>query len=166
MTDRRKQIVTGLVPPQLDEAIIREVRRSLAASAVAGLAPRLMKTIVLAPLGWLVLLLPFLGKILLPRRYTLTNRRLMIRRGLKPAVKHAVALSEIDAVRLQPESYSDFYRAGTLEVSSDGKVVLTLPATPGPEAFRQAILNACTAWAPGKLKGPAPPSAAETAKSS
>src|SRR5207253_6902372 len=99
MTDRRKQIVTGLVPPQLDEALIREVRPSLARSRVAGLAPKLMKTILLAPLGWLLLLLPFLIKILGGRRYTLTNRRLMTRAGLKPAVRQAVPLAEIDEVR-------------------------------------------------------------------
>jgi hypothetical protein len=163
MTDRRKQIVTGLVPPELDEALIREVRPSLASWGIAGLAPKLMKTIILAPFGWLLLGLPFLGKILGGRRYTLTNRRLMTRTGLKPAVKQAVPLAEIDEVRLQPDSYQEFYRAGTLEVRSNGSTVLTLPAVPNPEAFRQAILNACKAWAPRKAATPPPP-AAESAK--
>src|SRR5437762_10179125 len=54
-------------------------------------------------------------------------------RGLKPVDKQAVALSEIDEVRLQPGSYRDFYRAGTLEVLSQGEVVLTLGAVPRSE---------------------------------
>ena len=81
-----RQAVTGLTPPQRGEAIVREVRPSVAAHpALSGMAQRLLETVILAPLGWLLLaplfplkFLPFICK-----RYTLTNRRLMIRRGLR-----------------------------------------------------------------------------------
>lgn len=159
MIDVRKQVVTGVVPPQLDEALIRETWPSLAFSPLAGLAEKLTRTIILAPLGWLLLLLPFLRRVMpgIARRYTLTNRRLMIRVGLKPVPKESVDLADIDDVRLQEGSYHEFYRAGTLEVYSKGKVVMTLPAVPGPEAFRQAILQACNAWVPGKAVPTIPP---------
>ena len=84
MTDGRKQAVTGLVPPQLDETTIRVVWPSVAATpAVAALGRWLMRSMVLAPFGWL-LLAPFYFKKILPGlacRYTLTNRRLMIQKG-------------------------------------------------------------------------------------
>lgn len=158
-----RQAVAGLMPPELGEAMIREVWPSVAASGgLATLAQKLMKSIVLAPLGWL-LLAPLFGKKLMPfvcKRYTLTNRRLMIRRGLKPAPVHEVALADIDDVRLVSDSYDPFYRAGTLEVVAKGQVVLTLPGVPEPEGFRHAVVNAYKAWVPGKAKGPFLPASA------
>jgi hypothetical protein len=153
MTDRRKQIVTGLVPPALDEAVIRQAWPSVAAHpAIAGLGRTLMRTIILAPLGWLLLAGPYFAKVLpgLARRYTLTNRRLMIQRGIPPAPAQEVALADIDDVRIHEDANSSFYRAANLEVASHGKVVLVLPGVPNPEAFRHAILNAAKAWVPGK----------------
>src|SRR5919199_3381379 len=73
-----RQAVTGVMPPQLGEARIREAFPSLLDSApgLANLAARLIRSVVLAPLGWL-LLAPLFVKRLLPfvcKRYTLTNR--------------------------------------------------------------------------------------------
>jgi hypothetical protein len=87
-----RQAVTGVVPPDVGEAMIREIRPTVLAGggAIPGLARTFMKTIVLAPVGWL-LLGPLFAKKLLPfisRRYTLTNRRLMIQHGLKPSPVH------------------------------------------------------------------------------
>jgi hypothetical protein len=153
MSNRRQQVVTGLVPPLLGEAKIREAWPSVAAfPAVATLGRKLMQTIVLAPLGWLVLIVPYFLKVLpgFARRYTLTNRRLMIRRGLKAIPSHEVPLAEIEDVRIREDHNTPFFRAATLEILSKGRVVLTLPGVPGPEAFRHAILNAAQAWVPGK----------------
>jgi hypothetical protein len=143
--------VTGVVPPQLGEAKIREAWPSIAATpGLSNLAAGLIKTIVLAPLGWL-LLAPLLGKKLSPficRRYTLTNRRLMIQRGLKPSPVDEVALADIDDVRLT--SVNAFFRCGDLEIVGKGQVKLKLVGVPEPDSFRMAIINACTAWVPGK----------------
>jgi Bacterial PH domain len=150
------QPITGVVPPQLAEAKIRTAWPSVtdASPAIANLGRALIRTIVLAPLAWL-LLAPFYFKKVLPflaKRYTLTNRRLMVQRGLKAKPKQEVALSDIDDVRLVEGSYNPFYRAATLEVLSGGKVVLTLTGVPEPEAFRQSTLNAVYAWVPGKSR--------------
>ena len=58
MTDRRTQTVTGLVPPQLDEAVIRVVWPSVSAfPAIASLGRALMgkrvgdEVTVVAPAG-------------------------------------------------------------------------------------------------------------------
>jgi hypothetical protein len=157
MLDGRKMAVTGVVPPQRAEARIRETWPGVNdVPAVAGLAHALMRTIVLAPLAWLMLAPLYFKKILpfIAKRYTLTNRRVMIRRGLKPVPSHEVALADIDDVRIEEGSLNPFYRSATLEVISKGQVALRLPAVKDPESFRRAILNARAAW--GKLAA-APP---------
>ena len=167
MIDGRKQIITGVVPPQAGEAMIRELWPSVAAHpAVAGLgknltqiAGKIARTVVLFPVGlaiaavaWVIMAPTYFGKLLpfVAKRYTLTNRRLMIRRGLKPKPSKEVALADIDDIRIVKDANSDFFMSGTVEVISKGQVVLKLPGVPGPEAFRHAILNAVKAWVPGK----------------
>jgi hypothetical protein len=151
-----EQAVTGVVPPQLAEATIRTAWPSVTAASVPGakLGRFLIKTRILAPLGWLLLAPLYFLKILpfLARRYTLTNRRLMIQRGLKPRPRQQVALVDIDEVRLVEGSYNPFYRAGTLEVLGGGQVKLTLAGVPDPESFRQSVLNALMAWVPAKAR--------------
>jgi hypothetical protein len=155
ITDGRTQAVTGLVPPQLAETTIRVTWPSVATSpAVAGLGRFLMRTIILAPLAWLMLA-PFYFKKILPGlacRYTLTNRRLMIQKGWKRRPSGEIALADIDDVRLKPDSYDRFYRTATLEIISQGKVALSLPGVTSPESFRHAIINAYKAWVPGKAE--------------
>jgi hypothetical protein len=153
MTDRRTQVVTGLVPPQLDEAVIRVAWPSVATvPSVAALGRRLIRSILFAPLGWL-LLAPFYFRKVLPglgRSYALTNRRLMIQTSLTHKPVREVALADIDDVRIKEDGNSRFYRTASLEVLSKDRVVLTLPGVVGPESFRHAVLNACKAWVPGK----------------
>ena len=153
MVDVRQQAVTGVIPPQQAEAKIREAMPSVARSpAVASLGRALTRTIMLAPLAWLVMSLLYFGKVLpfAARRYTLTNRRLMIRKGWSGKVGQEIALGDIDDVRLVTDGNSAFFRSGTLEIVSKGQVAMTLPGTPEPDSFRIAILNACNAWVPGR----------------
>jgi hypothetical protein len=155
MVNARDQVIAGVVAPQAGEALIREVFPSVAAMpAVATLGRTLILTFVLAPLGWGLMLPVYFLKILpfFARRYTLTNRRVMLRRGMKPVAAGEVPLSEIDEVRVVTDANSKFFRAATLEIVSGGKVMLTLPGCPEADAFRISILNACRAWAPGRLK--------------
>jgi hypothetical protein len=157
MPDVRKQVITGVVPPDLDEARIREAWPSVARlPGLASLGRALTGTIVLAPLAWLLMSVGYFGKVLpfLARRYTLTNRRVMIRHGLKGKPGQEVKLGDIDDVRVKTDANSDFFRAADLEIISNGQVVLTLRGVPEPEGFRQAVLNACNAWVPGRKRGP------------
>ena len=161
-----RQAVTGLTPPATREALVREARPSVAAHpALSAPAQRLMQSYFLAPLGWLMLapLFPLKFAPFLCTRYTLTNRRLMVRKGLaNPRPVQEVALGAIDDVRLDPASYSPFYRSGTLEILSRGQVALRLPGVPEPEVFRHAILNACRAWGSGKTHLAFVPASAKT----
>ena len=147
-----RQAITGLVPPQTREALIREAWPTVSGinAGLAALAKKLMQTYLLAPVGFLLLLPLFLLKFapFLCRRYTLTNRRIMIQRGLKPTPTHQVALVDIDEVRFDPNEVDAFYVSGTLTIVSKGQVVLTLPGVPEPEGFRQTIVSARNAWTP------------------
>jgi hypothetical protein len=148
------QVVTGVVPPQVAEAIIRTAWPSVveASAPLANVGRTLTRTRILAPLAWLLMAPLYFKKILpfLAKRYTLTNRRVMIQRGLKPKPKQEVALADIDDVRLVESSYNPFYRAGDLEIVGGGQVKLKLVGVPDPESFRRSILAALRAWVPGK----------------
>jgi hypothetical protein len=158
MQDVRKQVITGVVPPEVDEARIREAWPSVARSpGMASLGRVLTRTIVLAPLAWLIMFPGYFSKVLpgLARRYSLTNRRLMIRRGVKGKPGQEVKLADIEDVRIKTDANSDFFRAADLEILGEGgKVILTLRGVPEPDGFRHAILNACNAWVPGRKRGP------------
>ncbi len=82
-----RQAVAGLMPPQLAEAMIREVWPTIRtiSAGVAGLSAKLMQSVFLAPLGWMLNILLFGRKFapFLCQRYTLTNRRLMIQPRLE-----------------------------------------------------------------------------------
>ncbi len=163
MVEVQKQAVTGLTPPQLGEAVVREVwPKVTSVPPLSILSQLLYRTVILAPFAWLPLALfvgmrvaafvvgiGTFGAVSLPwgRRYTLTNRRLMVRNGPRPKPVQEVSLAEIDDVRLLEGSYSSFFLSGSLEVLNQGKIILTLPAVPEPESFRRAVLNARTAWA-------------------
>ena len=152
-----RQAITGVVPPSLGEARIREAFPAFpgVAAAPAGLAKMLVRSVVLAPLGWLIQAPLFALKFapFLSKRYTLTNRRLMVRRGWKPQMAQEVPLTEIDDVRIGPGGVDPFYLCGELEVLARGQVVLRLAGVPEPEGFRQAVVNAVKAWVPEKAKG-------------
>ena len=153
--DIRSQAVTGVVPPELGEAVIRQCWPSVArSSAVAGLGKALTRTIILAPLAWLMMAGAYFGKLLpfAACRYVLTNRRMMIRRGWSGKVAQEIPLDQIDDVKLVTDGNSTFFRSGNLEILRNGTTALTLSGVPEPDSFRHAILNARNAWAPGKVK--------------
>lgn len=157
MADIRDQAVTGVSPPQV-EAIIRDVWPSVITSPGAALlAGKLQRTIILAPLGWLLLLPTFTFRLLgflpgmsrMTTRYRLTNKRLSVCKGMKPVPDTEVPLDQIQDVRLVVDTYDNFYRAGTLEVfDPTGKVILTLPGVREPESFRHSVLQAAQTWGP------------------
>lgn len=174
LNEVRAQPVTGLTPPQLGEALIREAYPSVTRfPAVASAGRVLIRSIIGAPLGWATMLFFYFLKVLPfgAVRYALTNRRLLVLRGWKECSglhmarqayqpSEQVALSDIDEIRVQTDANSEFFRSATLEVVSKGKVVMTLPGVPDPESFRHAVINARRAWVPSPVQAqPAPASA-------
>jgi hypothetical protein len=163
MDKKRVQAVTGVTAPETGEAIIRQVWPSVARfPPVAGLGRILTRSIIGAPVAWLMMAPFYFVKILpgVATRYTLTNRRLMIQRGLMPKATKELELAAIQGVRVKRDGNSDFYRAGDLEILSQNQVVLILPGVPEPESFRHAIVNAYRSWTPRKGEMPFVPAKA------
>jgi hypothetical protein len=152
------EAIAGVTSPQTQEAMIREVWETIAANVKAtSVVRKLIGTIVLAPIGWLLIapifakrLLGFLpGLSFLTVKFTLTNRRLMIRKGMKPVPGHEIPLHEIGDVRIVMDENSAFYGTANLEVlKKDGTVAFTMPGVAEPESFRQGIIQARDAWGP------------------
>src|SRR5947209_177578 len=168
LADAHDQAVTGMTPPQVGEAIIRDVWPSVAAyPGPASLARACYRTMILAPIGWVVLAPIYFMKMLavvpglssFATRYRLTNRRLMICKGMRPVPHKQVPLDRIKDVKLVKDSNSDFFVAGTLDVIDvNGQTVLSLPGVMEPESVRHAILQAAAAWGPVLRSGqPAQP---------
>jgi hypothetical protein len=137
------------------ETRIREIYPTVArAPLIAGIGKFLNNTILLAPLGWLIMSLVYFGKVLpfVGVRYRLTDRRIAILGGWSGVVRHAVALTEIDDVKLDAATIDQFFRSADLQIISHGKLEMTLRAVPDAESFRHALLDSRNAWAPGKVK--------------
>ena len=144
---------------EVAEGRVREVWPSVASfPAIASIGQMLTRTIILAPLGWLVMSTVYFGKLMpfLMRRYTLTNRRLMIRKGWHGSVGQEVPLSAIDEIRVVVDGNNTFFRAADLQIVGAGQVLMTLAGVPDPESFRQVVLCTCQAWVPGKSKSMIP----------
>src|SRR5262245_40330197 len=96
MAEVKSQAVAGVTAPQVGEALIRDARPgAMSTPTAAETAHKFYKSgplrYLLAPLGWLILS-PFLLKRLagalpglggLMKRYRLTNKRLMVCKGIK-----------------------------------------------------------------------------------
>lgn len=163
------QAITGVVPPQIGEARIREVFRALdGVSFYFGLmGANFVRSYLLAPIGFLILGPMFLIKFapFLCVRYTLTNRRLMMQRGWKPAPVQEVLLSDIKDVLLDESQIDTYFLSTELKIiGHDDKLLMTLVAVPEPAGFRLAILNAKRAWGVPATKVVGPFKAASEAK--
>jgi hypothetical protein len=76
-------------------------------------------------------------------RYRLTNRRIIVERGITKKTSEFVALDEIDELRITNEQ--SFTRTGDIEIVCDDKVKLTMTAIQTPWPSRQTILDAMLA---------------------
>ena len=126
-----RQAVTGLTPPQTGEAIIREIRPSVSAHpAVSGLAQKLTDTMILAPLAWLMLAPLFALKYgFAARRYTLTNRRLMIHAASNRALSRKFPSPTLTKFALFPPAIMPFIDLVRWKSSPTAKSSCTFPAS-------------------------------------
>jgi hypothetical protein len=76
------------------------------------------------------------------RRYTLTNRRLVIQLGLTAKDGPSIGLDEFDTIEAVLLPGQDWLHAGDLVFRRDGKEVFRLRGVSRPEAFRQVCLKA------------------------
>jgi hypothetical protein len=158
LADLRNQAVMRAAPSPLDETIIRDIWPSVSANAAAAnFARACYRSIVFAPIGWLALAPLYFKKLLaalpglsgLAVRYRLTNRRLMICKGMRPQPSQEVSLDQIKDVAVITDGNSEFFFSGTLEIrDAAGRSLMTLPGVREPESVRQHILQAAASWGP------------------
>ena len=89
-----------------------------------------------------------LGKIipvpnrLMMRRYVLTNRRVLVQRGLTPVDEAWVELDRFDTIDIEVLPGQDWYPAGNLIFRRGTVETFRLDGVPRPETFRQTCLKA------------------------
>jgi hypothetical protein len=79
------------------------------------------------------------------RRYRLTNRRVIIQKGLSAVEGPSIGLDEFDAIDAEILPGQEWLRAGELIFRRQGREVFRLPGVSRPEPFRHACLEARTA---------------------
>jgi hypothetical protein len=75
-------------------------------------------------------------------RYRLTNRRVMVERGLTFTVEKHVDLDRFDSIAIDVRPGQAWYTAGDLVFSLGTTETFRLEAVPYPEAFRSTCLKA------------------------
>jgi len=76
------------------------------------------------------------------RRYTLTNRRIIIRKGLTAIDGPWISYDDFDAIRIEVLPGQEWFHAGDVVFLRDGHEVLRLSGVSRPEPFRQLCLSA------------------------
>jgi hypothetical protein len=84
------------------------------------------------------------------RRYTLTDRRLIIQRGLTAQNGPSIGLDEFDVIDVAVLPGQDWLHAGDLVFRREGKEVFRLRGVSRPEGFRQVCLKARNALIRGR----------------
>jgi hypothetical protein len=153
-----KQTILGITPPAVAEATVMTVWPSVAATGLGRALGRLYRIpsgFGPVSVGRLALLatIPFgLGLYLsmrLPwaiRRYRLTNRRVVIERGINPKVEQFVDLDRFDAIDVVVQPGHESYSAGDLVFRRGPIETLRLPGVSRPESFRRVCLEARQAY--------------------
>ncbi len=153
-----KQAIPGVVPSSAGEARIMTVWPSIAKYGVARFLGRLygigaggyiftpgnILALALSPLSaalYMLRILPGVGE-----RYTITNRRIVIERGVLGQEMQSVALDRFDTIDIRVLPGQDWYYAGDLVFRKGDIETLRLEAVSRPEGFRQACLKARAAY--------------------
>ncbi len=149
-----KQAIAGVSPSQVDEVTIMTVWPSLAATGAGrmiGQLCRLGGTDTALTIGKLFALLciplaiplyfltksPWTG-----RRYRVTNRRIIIEKGVRGVEVTSVSLDAFDSIEVDVAPGQAWYAAGDLYFRKGPVEVFQLAGVSRPEAFRQVCLKA------------------------
>jgi MFS family permease len=170
-----KQAIAGVTPFRVGEATIMIVWPSIASTWFGRMMGRLYRikagigfvtlgnliALASAPLMAMAILgkfiaafvagIPLLGLPfrLLPNgviRYILTNRRVIIARGLKPAAEQYVELDRFDDIEVVVQPGQEWYPAGDLVFKRGAVETFLLRGVLRPETFRQTCLKARQAY--------------------
>jgi len=163
-----KQMISGVVPPSVAEATVMTVWPSVGSTSFGQALGRLYRiTNGFGPIsvGRLMLLATIpLGMMLylsmrLPwsiRRYRLTNRRVIVERGISPKVEQYVDLDRFDTIDLVVNPGQEWYDCGDLVFRRGQIETLRLPGVSRPEPFRQTCLKVRQSYVGVKALQPEP----------
>jgi hypothetical protein len=150
-----QQPIAGVMPSELKEVTCKVVWPTIGALSLGRLVGRLSAIRLgvgrfftlgkLMALATIPLSLTAFAWQLMPRvcrRYALSNRRIIIRRGLLPVDDRWIALDEFDSIDVDVLAGQKWLNAGDLVFKRAGKEILRLPGVPRPDVFRRVCLNA------------------------
>ena len=150
-----KQAIAGVTPASVEEADIMTVWPSICAFPSGRFLGRLYTIawpgVYIFRLGNLLALLsiphalalyfyrvaPYVGI-----RYTLTNRRIVVRRGLMGVDDRWVDLDRFDTIEVAVRTGQQWFKAGDLVFRKDGVETFLLEGVSRPESFRHVCINA------------------------
>ena len=150
--------VFGVVPPSVSEATVMTVWPSVASTGLGQALGRLYRIregfgpLSIGRLALLATIPVGLGLYLsmrLPwaiRRYRLTNRRVIIEKGVNPKVEQYVDLDRFDAIDVVVGPGQEWYAAGDLVFRRGQVETLRLPGVSRPESFRRTCLETRQAY--------------------
>jgi hypothetical protein len=150
-------VISAAAPERISESPLMTVWPTIGATAVGRLVGRLCglglgvgfftlgKLMALAtiPVSLVVFcwqLMPYIC-----RRYALTDRRIIIQKGLQAVEGQAIGLDEFDEIAIEVRGGQDWLHAGDLVFKRAGSEVLRLAGVSRPEIFRQVCLKARSA---------------------
>lgn len=145
--------ISGVVPPAVAEATVMTVWPSVAATGAGRALGRLyrlkggvgplsigrMALLATIPVGLMLYLSMRLPWAI--RRYRLTNRRVLIERGINPRIEQYVDLDRFDAIDVVVNPGQEWYAAGDLVFRRGPIETLRLAGVSRPESFRQTCLK-------------------------
>jgi hypothetical protein len=147
------QTIAGVSPPSVAETTVMTVYPSVAATGLGrwlgrlfrirdGLGPLSIGRLALLacmPIGLLLYL-----SLRLPwaiQRYRLTNRRVLVERGVNATVQQFVEFDQFDSVEVVVDPGQEWYAAGDLVFRKGQVQTFRLPGVSRPEVFRRTILE-------------------------
>lgn len=141
--------IAGVVPSEISEVTCKVVWPTIGATRVGRFVGQLVgvrlglgKLLALAtiPLSVAVFfwqLMPYVC-----RRYALTNRRIIIRKGLGAIDEKWINLDEFTSIDIEVLPGQGPLRAGDLILRRDSREILRLAGVSRPETLRQVLLTA------------------------
>ena len=150
-----KQAIAGVVPSDLAEVTCKVVWPTIAATRLGRMVGRLAEvrfgfgefltlgtlfTVATIPVSLAVFawqLLPYVC-----RRYTLTNRRIIVRKGLMALDERWISLDDFDSIDVEVLPGQQWLHAGDLIFRHGDSQVLRLAGVSRPETVRQFTLMA------------------------
>ena len=149
------ETTTDVAIPEFDDAPVMTVWPTIGATAAGRLVGRLSAVPIglgefftlgkLLALATIPISLTVFAWQLLPlvcRRYAITTRRLVIRKGYSETDEKSIHLDAFDAIDVEVLPGQQWLKAGELTFRRDGSEVFRFSGVSRPEVFRQAYLKA------------------------